>query len=78
MTSSARLHHILVLHGPNLNLLGHREPEVYGAMTLEGINLALQQAAKGVAELRFVQSNHEGVLVDTLHEAMGWALAFLG
>lgn len=74
MTMPTRLQRILVLHGPNLNLLGKREPGVYGRMTLEGINQALRQAAKTrAAELRVVQSNHEGDLVDALHEAMGWA-----
>lgn len=65
---------ILVLHGPNLNLLGEREPEVYGRMTLEELNRALEDFARerGI-ELRIFQSNHEGVLIDLLHEHRGWA-----
>jgi 3-dehydroquinate dehydratase-2 len=65
---------ILVLHGPNLNLLGLREPDVYGRETLEDINNKLLEIAREHgAELRIVQSNHEGILVDTLHEARTWA-----
>lgn len=65
---------ILVLHGSNLNLLGRREPDIYGRVTLEEINAALRaEAAKRSVELRIVQSNHEGALVDALHEAMTWA-----
>ena len=65
---------ILILHGPNLNLLGRREPGTYGRVTLDEIDAALRQAAadRG-ARLRIVQSNHEGALVDALHEAMDWA-----
>jgi 3-dehydroquinate dehydratase-2 len=60
---------VLVLHGPNLNLFGRREPHIYGTTTLPEINAKLEQVASefGV-ELVIVQSNHEGVLVDTLHE----------
>ena len=62
---------ILVLHGPNLNLFGRREPHIYGTMTLEQINERLRTlAAKIQVSLTIVQSNHEGVLVDTLQKHM--------
>ena len=65
---------ILLLHGPNLNLLGLREPEVYGRDTLADINQRLESyAASRGATLRILQSNHEGALIDALHEARGWA-----
>ncbi|MGD8398065.1 MAG: type II 3-dehydroquinate dehydratase [Anaerolineae bacterium] len=65
---------ILVLHGPNLNLLGQREPEVYGRLTLAEIDDRLQAHATAVGvELRTFQSNHEGDIVDAIHEAVGWA-----
>ncbi len=69
---------ILVLHGPNLNLLGQREPEVYGRWTLAEINEALvEQATKTGTQLRIMQSNHEGVLIDAIHEAREWAHGIL-
>jgi 3-dehydroquinate dehydratase-2 len=63
---------ILVLHGPNLNLLGQREPEVYGAATLDDINHRLKMmAAEHDIELEILQSNHEGILVDAIQQAVG-------
>ena len=65
---------ILVLHGPNLNLLGTREPEIYGSLTLADIDAKLVElAGEHHAELVCKQSNHEGDLVDALHDARTWA-----
>ena len=65
---------ILILHGPNLNLLGTREPGIYGSMTLNDINLVLlEQGNRHQSELRIMQSNHEGELIDAIHESIGWA-----
>jgi 3-dehydroquinate dehydratase II len=69
---------ILVLHGPNLNLLGTREPEVYGRFTLADIERELTAVAQArSAQLRFLQSNHEGVLIDAVHEGRDWANGIL-
>lgn len=69
---------ILVVHGPNLNLLGEREPQIYGRTTLDEINSALNTLSEELdAELKIVQSNHEGVLVDEIHEARRWADAII-
>ena len=69
---------ILVLHGPNLNLLGTREPAVYGSTTLEQINERLTAyAGSRSAKIRPYQSNHEGALIDLIHEARGWASGIL-
>ena len=65
---------ILVLHGPNLNLLGQREPEVYGHTTLAEIDARLSTlAAKHSVELRTLQSNRQGALIDAIHDAISWA-----
>ena len=65
---------ILVIHGPNLNLLGSREPDIYGNTTLEEINGDLTSAAKEWgAEVEFFQSNYEGALVDRIQESQSWA-----
>ena len=65
---------ILVLHGPNLNLLGTREPEIYGSMMLGDINTKLIELGKeSGAELKCLQSNHEGALIDALQDARMWA-----
>lgn len=62
---------ILVLHGPNLNLLGKREPDVYGSTTLAAIEQLLVQDVRSLeVRLEFFQSNHEGALVDAIHAAM--------
>ncbi|MGA9382079.1 MAG: type II 3-dehydroquinate dehydratase [Phormidium sp.] len=63
---------ILVLHGPNLNLLGKREPGVYGTVTLDEINQLLEREAEALqVTVSPFQSNHEGALVDAIHAAMG-------
>ena len=69
---------ILVLHGPNLNLLGTREPAIYGRDTLADINRRLvAQAAAAGAGLQVFQSNHEGALVDRVHAARGERVGFI-
>ncbi len=65
---------VLVLHGPNLNLLGAREPDVYGNMTLAEIDRRLVELGLELGtEVRTMQSNHEGALIDALHDARTWA-----
>jgi len=63
---------ILVIHGPNLNMLGKREPGIYGNRTLEDINKNISERAKVLGlDIEFVQTNHEGVMVDTIQQAAG-------
>ncbi len=66
---------ILVIHGPNLNLLGHREPGIYGRLTLGGINQKIENWAKehGIEALQIFQSNTEGKIIDEIHGAAEWA-----
>lgn len=69
---------ILVIHGPNLNLLGLREPEVYGALSLEQVDQKIQELAqKEGLEVRILQSNSEGAIIDAIHDALSWAQAIV-
>lgn len=71
-------HHVLVLHGPNLNLLGAREPETYGTETLEEIDRRLlNTATQRGAQLESFQSNHEGALIDRVHAAKKQRTTFI-
>src|SRR5258706_16068272 len=65
---------ILILHGPNLNFLGTREPDIYGSISLDDINSKLIELGKELgAEIKCSQSNHEGTLIDALQDARTWA-----
>lgn len=65
---------VLVLHGPNLNLLGEREPGIYGNLSLDMVNQRLVQAGQELGlEVQTFQSNHEGALIDSLQKARTWA-----
>jgi len=76
--SKNRLRSVLVLHGPNLNLLGTREPEIYGRETLTDINRCLTAAGKEAkAIVRCFQSNHEGDLVDRVQQARREGVGFI-
>lgn len=68
---------IALIHGPNLNLLGTRETQIYGSMSLERIDAAVRVAAAPDHAVRTFQSNHEGALIDFIHEARGWAQGIL-
>jgi 3-dehydroquinate dehydratase-2 len=70
--------HVLVLHGPNLNLLGFREMNVYGSLPLEEIDAEMLRRANTMGvELRILQSNHEGQLIDMIHEHRTWATGII-
>jgi len=69
---------ILVLHGPNLNLTGFREPDIYGKKPLEDIDADIRKAAGELnVEVRILQSNSEGILIDTIQEHRRWADAIV-
>ena len=69
---------ILVINGPNLNLLGNREPEIYGTDTLEELMMWLETSPSGTDHsFKFFQSNHEGEIIDTLHDERHWAQGVL-
>ncbi len=71
-TKSSKNLSILVIHGPNLNMLGIREPGIYGSVTLEAINRLLSEKAESLGfSLSVIQSNQEGILVDRIQEALG-------
>ncbi|MBI5592050.1 MAG: type II 3-dehydroquinate dehydratase [Deltaproteobacteria bacterium] len=71
MESPSEKQTILVIHGPNLNMLGKREPEVYGKATLDDINTALKETGKRLGvRVETFQSNHEGAIVDKIQEIM--------
>ena len=66
---------VLVLHGPNLNLLGSREPDVYGILTLDSLNERLMTLGRELSiEVECVQSNHEGIIIDALHNTEAQAV----
>lgn len=71
------MYKIALIHGPNLNLLGTRETHIYGAMTMDKINAHLIETRAGRCTLRPYQSNHEGGIIDYMHEAREWADAIL-
>lgn len=78
MAKKSELTNVLVLHGPNLNLLGVREPEVYGHLTLDDINRDLKTLGKAwEAQVESRQSNHEGELIDWIHQAREQAQGIL-
>jgi 3-dehydroquinate dehydratase-2 len=68
-----KLPRLLVIHGPNLNLLGTREPEIYGDLTLKQINEKIRAHGAGHCVFKIFQSNHEGKIIDRIHAERAWA-----
>ena len=69
---------IFIIHGPNLNLLGTRDPEQYGTLTLDKVNTAIRKKARALElETRIIQTNHEGRIIDLLHRRRKWADGFI-
>ncbi|MEJ5250660.1 MAG: type II 3-dehydroquinate dehydratase [Chthonomonadetes bacterium] len=69
---------VAVIHGPNLNMLGIRETEIYGHLSLDQINQRILERAKSLGlEVRITQSNHEGEIIEAIHEALQWADALI-
>lgn len=69
---------IMIIHGPNLNLLGRRDAAQYGTLTLDKVNRAIRKQARTLqVEVRILQTNHEGTIIDTLHRRRKWADGFL-
>jgi 3-dehydroquinate dehydratase-2 len=69
---------IFIIHGPNLNLLGTRDPEQYGTLTLDKVNTAIRKKARELGvETRIIQTNHEGRIIDLLHRRRKWAHGFI-
>jgi len=62
---------VIVINGPNLNLLGSREKEIYGEISFEKLKKELEKIAKGKAQILYFQSNHEGEIIDKIHECIG-------
>ncbi|MBN8690513.1 MAG: type II 3-dehydroquinate dehydratase [Armatimonadetes bacterium] len=75
---SAKTLQILILHGPNLNLTGFREPDIYGKKPLSDIDEMVRNAAEKLkVDVRILQSNHEGILIDAIQEHRTWADAII-
>jgi len=76
--NSTEKQNIFVIHGPNLNLLGTRDPEQYGTLTLDKVNTAIRKKARELnLETRIIQTNHEGRIIDLLHRRRNWADGFI-